>query len=213
MPVYTQAIPVFPNPAVRFLFIHIPRTAGRFFEKNILLNGLHLEDSSKSPIDEDGNSVELRHLAHGQYEKYYSVSGIPHITIVRNPVDRFISCSIFLKRMYGDDIQEAMEDPIMFGTMLQNFPLPQAFNWFRPQMDFITSETQIWKLEDGFGEDFEEFVSGVLGMEFKIKDVPYDKLDTDETKRLEKRDKLIDNIRAIYRRDYEQLYPELAASF
>ena len=122
--------------------------------KNILLNGLHLEDSSKSPIDEDGNSVELRHLAHGQYEKYYSVSGIPHITIVRNPVDRFISCSIFLKRMYGDDIQEAMEDPIMFGTMLQNFPLPQAFNWFRPQMDFLTRETQIWKLEYVFGEEF-----------------------------------------------------------
>ena len=182
----------------RFLFVHIPRTAGRFFGENLLVNGWKIED--KDNLWKSVEGIEVAHFHRELYEKYLDVKRIPHITIVRNPVDRFISCSIFLKRMYGDDIQEAMEDPIMFGTMLQNFPLPQAFNWFRPQMDFITSETQIWKLEDGFGEDFEEFVSGVLGMEFKIKDVPYDKLDTDETKRLEKSDKLIDNIRAIYRR-------------
>ena len=201
----------------KVFFAHIPRTAGRYVDANLLWRNNFTWDE----IDLDtGNGVmtvlhgeEIAHWHKDLYEEHLNVKDIPNFSIVRNPVDRFISCSIFLKRMYGDDIQEAMEDPIMFGTMLQNFPLPQAFNWFRPQMDFITNETQIWKLEDGFGEDFEEFVSGVLGMEFKIKDVPYDKLDTDETKRLEKSDKLIDNIRAIYRRDYEQLYPELAASF
>jgi hypothetical protein len=104
-----------------------------------------------------------------------------------------------------------MEDPIMFSTMLQNFPLSQAMNWFRPQMDFITDETNIWKLEDGFGEDFEEFMSEVLGVEFKVEDVPYDKLDIDETKKLEKSAKLIDNITSLYRKDIEQLYPKLAA--
>ena len=39
--------------------------------------------------------------------------------------------------MYGDDIQEAMEDPVMFHSMLENFPLTQAVNWFRPQVDFL----------------------------------------------------------------------------
>jgi hypothetical protein len=193
----------------RFLFIHIPRTAGRFIGENLLVNGWKIED--KDNLWKSVEGIEVAHFHRELYEKYLDVKRIPHITIVRNPVDRFISCSIFLKRMYGDDIQEAMEDPIMFSTMLQNFPLSQAMNWFRPQMDFITDETNIWKLEDGFGEDFEEFMSEVLGVEFKVEDVPYDKLDIDETKKLEKSAKLIDNITSLYRKDIEQLYPKLAA--
>ena len=193
----------------RFFFIHIPRTAGRFIGENLLVNGWKIED--KDNLWKSVEGIEVAHFHRELYEKYLDVKRIPHITIVRNPVDRFISCSIFLKRMYGDDIQEAMEDPIMFSTMLQNFPLSQAMNWFRPQMDFITDETNIWKLEDGFGEDFEEFMSEVLGVEFKVEDVPYGKLDIDETKKLEKSAKLIDNITSLYRKDIEQLYPKLAA--
>ena len=115
--------------------------------------------------------------------------------------------------MYGEDIQEAMEDPIMFGSMLQNFPLTQAVNWFRPQMDFITDDTNIWKFEDGFGSDFDEWLSEVLGVEYKTKDVPYEKLAYGETKKLEKTAKLVNNITTLYRKDIEQLYPELATPF
>ena len=208
MPVYRHNIQTFPNPPKRFLFIHIPRTAGRFLESNIFLNGFRWEDPLIPPLDGDGNSVELQHLAQGEYERYYNVNNIPHFTIVRNPVDRFISASIFLKRMYGDDIQEAMEDPMMFFSMLQNFPLSESVNWYRPQIDFITDETNIWKFENGFGKDFEEFLSEVLDMEFKVKDVPYSKLDTDETKKLEKSAKLIDNIQSLYKKDFEYLYPD-----
>ena len=207
MPVYRHNIVSFPETK-RFHFIHIPRTAGRFIGENLLVNGWKIED--KDNLWKSVEGIEVAHFHRELYEKYLDVKRIPHITIVRNPVDRFISCSIFLKRMYGDDIQEAMEDPIMFSTMLQNFPLSQAMNWFRPQMDFITDETNIWKLEDGFGEDFEEFMSEVLGVEFKVEDVPYGKLDIDETKKLEKSAKLIDNITSLYRKDIEQLYPKLA---
>ena len=124
-----------------------------------------------------------------------------------------MSCSIFLTRMYGDDIQEAMEDPMMFGSMLQNFPLTQAVNWFRPQIDFLTDDTNIWKFEDGFGSDFDEWVSEIVGVEYTTKDVPYEKLAYGETKKLEKTDKLVNNIMSLYRKDYEYLYPELATPF
>ena len=130
---------------------------------------------------------------------------------MRNPIDRFVSCSIFLKRMYGDDIQEAMEDPLMFSSMIENFPLWQSVNWFLPQMDFISDQTHLWKFEDGFEKDFEDFISQTLGTEFQIKDVPYGKLSTDEFNKLEKSAKLIDNIKSLYRKDIEYLYPELAA--
>ena len=210
MPTYRQTVVTYPNPTKRFLFVHIPRTAGRFLEENFKENGFEAEQILWKSVD----GIEIAHFHNELYLKHFDDLGsIPHFTIVRNPVDRFISCSIFLTRMYGEDIQEAMEDPIMFGSMLQNFPLTQAVNWFRPQMDFLTDDTNIWKFEDGFGSDFDEWMSEILGMEYRTKDVPYDKLDTDETKKLEKTDKLVNNIMSLYRKDYEYLYPELATPF
>ena len=156
------------------------------------------------------DGIEPAHFHRELYQKYLNADGIEHISIVRNPVDRFISTSIFLTRMYGDDIQEAMEDPMMFSSMIQNFPLSEGVNWFRPQMDFISDETRLWKLEDGFGEDFEQWLGEVLEMEIEIKKVPYKKLTTDEDNKLKKSAKLIDNITLLYKRDYEHLYPELA---
>ena len=210
MPTYRQTVVTYPNPTKRFLFVHIPRTAGRFLEENFKENGFEAEQILWKSVD----GIEVAHFHNELYLKHFDDLGsIPHFTIVRNPVDRFMSCSIFLTRMYGDDIQEAMEDPMMFGSMLQNFPLTQAVNWFRPQMDFITDDTNIWKFEDGFGSDFDEWMSEILGVEYTTKDVPYEKLAYGETKKLEKTDKLVNNIMSLYRKDYEYLYPELATPF
>ena len=175
MPTYRQTVVTYPNPTKRFLFVHIPRTAGRFLEENFKENGFEPEQILWKSVD----GIEIAHFHNELYLKHFDDLGsIPHFTIVRNPIDRFMSCSIFLTRMYGDDIQEMMEDPMMFSSMLENFPLTQAVNWFRPQMDFITDDTNIWKFEDGFGSDFDEWLSEILGVEYKTKDVPYNELST-----------------------------------
>ena len=141
------------------------------------------------------------------------VEGIPHITIVRNPIDRFISCSIFLRKLYGDDIDEMLEDEMYFYSMIQNYPLSQSVNWFRSQLDFISDKTHIWKFENGFGDDFAKWVSHILEMDIMIKaDVQVDKLPTNESRKVKRSAKLIDNVRNLYRRDIETLYPELAPS-
>ena len=207
MPTYRQTVVTYPNPTKRFLFVHIPRTAGRFLEENFKENGFEPEQILWKSVD----GIEIAHFHNELYIKHFDDLGsIPHFTVVRNPVDRFMSCSIFLTRMYGDDIQEAMEDPMMFSSMLQNFPLTQAINWFRPQIDFLTDDTNIWKFEDGFGSDFDEWMSEILGVEYTTKDVQYEKLAYGETKKLEKTAKLVNNIMSLYRKDYEYLYPELA---
>ena len=207
MPTYRQTVVTYPNPTKRFLFVHIPRTAGRFLEENFKENGFEAEQILWKSVD----GIEVAHFHNELYLKHFDDLGsIPHFTIVRNPDDRFMSCSIFLTRMYGEDIQEAMEDPMMFSSMLQNFPLTQAVNWFRPQMDFLTDDTNIWKFEDGFGSDFDEWMSEILGVEYTTKDVQYEKLAYGETKKLEKTAKLVNNIMSLYRKDYEYLYPELA---
>ena len=201
-------MPVYRQDKKRFHFIHIPRTAGRFVESVIEDNNFKLENDLSDEIE----GIERLHLHRDLYEKYLDIKGITNIAIIRNPIDRFFSCSIFLKRMYGNDIQEAMEDPIMFSMMLKNFPLTQAVNWFRPLSDFITEDTYIWKFENGFKDEFEEWISDVLNFPFTVRDVPYKKLSTDETNKLNKSDRLIENIKQFWREDIEQFYPELATS-
>tara|TARA_A100000164_G_scaffold95630_1_gene83024 strand:+ start:28 stop:636 length:609 start_codon:yes stop_codon:yes gene_type:complete len=201
-------MPIYKQEAQRFHFIHIPRTAGRFVEAVIEDNNFKLEGNFPNVIE----GVELIHLHRDLYEKYFDLKGTPNITIIRNPIDRFFSCSIFLKRMYGNDIQETMEDPMMFSMMLQNFPLTQAVNWFRPLSDFITEDTYIWKFENGFKKEFEEWISDIVDFPFNVRDVPYEKLSTNETNKLNKSDRLIENIKQFWREDIEQFYPELATS-
>jgi len=184
----------------RFLHIHIPRTGGRFFEENLRLNGFEAEQSIWHTID----GVEIAHFDRELYNEHLNVDNIPHITVVRNPLDRFISCSIFLKRMYGD-IDKELEDEVYFYSLIQNYPLTEGVNWFRPQVDFISDETHIWNFSDGFGEDFGEWISNILGIEFKIHNVPYGKLTTDETNRVKRTDRIIHNVKTFYRDDYSKL--------
>ena len=193
----------------RFLFVHIPRTAGRFFEENLKLNNFEVEQKN---IWETIDGVELAHFHKDLYEKHLDVKEIPHISIIRNPIDRFFSSSIFIRRMYGDDIDDLLEDPTYFYSILQNFPLSQSVNWFRNQVDFISDKTNIWKFENKFGVDFGNWIEKILGVPFKIYDVPYSKLSTDEDNKIVRSAKIIDNLRTFYRRDLEQLYPELATS-
>ena len=185
----------------RFLFIHIPRTAGRFLEENFKYNGFQDEYEIWNSID----GIEVAHFHRELYEKYLDVKGIPHITIIRNPIDRFFSASIFLKRIYGE-CQEEMEDVMMFYSMLDNFPLSQGINWFRSQLDFISEETNVWKFEDGFGIDFNNWMSQILGVEFQVKDVPYKELTTNESNKLERSAKLLHNVRNLYRKDFSRFY-------
>ena len=191
----------------RFLFVHIPRTAGRFFEENLKLNNFEVEQEN---VWKSVEGIEVAHFHKELYEKYFDVENIPHISIIRNPINRFFSSSIFIRRMYGNDIDELFEDPMYFHSLLQNFPLSQGINWFRNQVDYISNTTHLWKFENKFNDDFGNWVEKILKVPFKIYNVPYNKLSTDEGNKIVRSDKIIDNLRNFYRRDIEQLYPELA---
>ena len=195
----------------RFLFVHIPRTAGRFFEANLKEQNFVWDDhlgTDKPYFLVHG--IELAHFHREYYEKYLDVKDIPHITIVRNPIDRFFSGSMWMRKMYGDDVDEMLEDEYLFNSMIHNFPFPEAVNWFRQQVDFVSDKTHVWKFENGFGKDFADWVSHIIDLPFEILDVTPAKLVIDETNKVVRSAKIIDNVRNFYRRDFEQLYPELA---
>ena len=201
----------------RFLFIHIPRTGGRFIEVNLENNGWEVE-----PIDYMGiphyqhsfiEDCEIAHFHRELYEKYCNIKGIPQIAVVRDPVDKFFSASIYLTQVYGPDVAKDVEDEDKLSELLKNFPYPETLNWWRPQVDFITQNTHIWKYEDGLGHKFSKWMTNILGLPFKADAfTKYEMSAFEGVSKLDRTDRLIDNVRKLCRRDYEKLYPKLDSS-
>ena len=196
----------------RIFFAHIPRTAGRFVEANLLENGFTWDDEYLNQgygVMSVVNGYEIAHYHREHYEKYLDVEGIPHFSIVRNPITKFISGSIYLKRTYGDDIQSVMEDPYMFSSMIENLPLEGSLNWYRPQVDFLRSDTHVWKFEDGMDKSFTDWLSDISGVELEFdRDIYYPKAD-DEGNKLARTPELERNIRSCYKKDFEVLYQNM----
>ena len=198
----------------RVFFAHIPRTAGRFIEANLSQNDFKWDDAhldNGKGIMSIVNGFEVAHYHRDHYMKYLDVKDIPHFSIVRNPIDRFISASIYIKRFCGDKAQEGVEDKNSFLYVLKSIPHRQSLNWFRPQIDFLRSDTHIWKFEDGFGEDFVSWLSGIVGIDLEFTDDVEYAVAPDEGNKLEKTPQLIDTLIHFYKQDIEQFYPELAA--
>ena len=211
----------------RFLFVHIPRTGGRFVEANFLrLNEIWWDDDwDKFGIDKmykPVHGVELGHFHREHYLKYLDCEGIPHVSIVRNPITRFISASLYLRRFYEGisgwpPIQEDMENN--FSAMMDNYVnmIPEARNWYRPQVDFMTDDTHIWKFENGLGDEYFSWLSGIVGVDLVYDDNVEYITDPDEHIKLELTEKLLHNLVRFYKQDLDAFYPnheytKLAAS-
>ena len=198
----------------RVFFAHIPRTAGRFIEANLSQNDFKWDDAhldNGKGIMSIVNGFEIAHYHRDHYMKYLDTKDIPHFSIVRNPIDRFISASIYIKRFCGHKAQQGVEDKNSFLYVLKSIPHRQSINWYRPQIDFLRSDTHVWKFEDGFGDDFVSWLSGIVGIDLEFTDDVQYAVAPDEGNKLEKTPQLIDTLTHFYKQDIEQFYPELAA--
>ena len=68
----------------RFLFVHIPRTAGRFIQENLRMNGFESEQKIWKTID----GVEIVHFHRELYDKHLNVAQNDQIAILRDPIER-----------------------------------------------------------------------------------------------------------------------------
>ena len=212
----------------KFFFAHIPRTAGRFIETNLMVNNEFewCDDWNKFGITlmyESYEGIEFGHFHREYYEKYLDLEGIPQISVIRNPLKRFISASIYINRVYAREhdgtyteeglaeCQKLMEDENYFYSMMQNFPMmmPESANWYRPQVDFISDKTHIWKFENGFKEEFATWLGNIVGVDFKFdEDLDYIRR-PDEGIKLKPTPKLLDNVRTLYKEEIEKFYPDI----
>ena len=189
----------------KFFFIHIPRTAGRFLVENLGSHGCEIVHpfidspiSLTSPyVKQKIEGIEMMHAHRSIYNKWNKVKDISHFTIVRNPIDRFFSASsrpdLNLSLSYVED----------WNNFNKEFSKKHYRNWFRPQHEFVSSETKIWKYENGFGKDFCNWISDIVSFLFTIKSSHYQKIETKA--KFKKTKALIDNINKFYRKDFQLL--------
>ena len=185
------------------------------YHPNLLNSVVSAHKVSGSPgVSSFIEDCEIAHFHRDLYEKYCDIEGIEQIAVVRNPIDKFFSASTYLITVYGKEIQEKLEDYDQMVSIIENFPMSETLSWWRPQIDFVTDTTHIWKFENGLGTDFGDWLGEKVGVPFEIdKYANYAMNRYEGSFKLDRTPKLIDNIRRYYRRDIEQLYPELAAPF
>ena len=144
------------------------------------------------------------------YEKYFGEEDIPHLTIIRNPIDKFFSASIYLTQAYGTNIQQSAEDEEQLSDMIKEFPKPENLNWWRPQVDFLSDKTHIWRYENGLGRRFSKWLSEIIGVNIKMDAfAKYPTNRHERTGQLKRTPQLIENVKKLWKKDIEQLYPEL----
>ena len=175
----------------RFFFIHIPRTAGRFLQENFKLNEFEPEQIVWKWID----GIEMAHFHRELYQKHLNIKDIKHVSIVRDPLQRYLS--------------------------LKTHNYPENKNWLRPQVDYVTEETNIWKFENGFDEKFSIWLSEVLETNIKIQELDSDYTYNDKGqklfleykdpnyKKIESTDEIVNHVKSFYQEDYKLWYNSL----
>ena len=175
----------------RFFFIHIPKTAGRFLQQNFINNNFEPEQNIWDWID----GIETAHFHRELYQKHLNIKDIKHVSIVRDPLQRYLS--------------------------LKTHNYPENKNWLRPQVDYVTEETNIWKFENGFDEKFSMWLSEVLETNIKIQELDSDYTYNDKGqklfleykdpnyKKIESTDKIVNHVKSFYQEDYKLWYNSL----
>ena len=190
---------LYPETKQRVLFIHVPRTAGRFINENLLLNGVISEqDNIHGEID----GVQIDHFHQDLYEKHLNVQGIPQFGVFRDPVERFYSASPFLVHEYGKKVEKDLKSYKKFTKLINTLIRTQPNNWFRPQHEFFSSITKKWRFENGFEKPFFNWLSDIFGTEIIKKQNGFEANYWDGNQ-IEKKAIITSNIKKFYRRDYE----------
>jgi hypothetical protein len=120
---------------------------------------------------------ELSHLHYPLYNEVLPiVKNMPHIAVVRNPLDRFHSAlkaasHNFLKKELSEKVIRRMSSGEYFFNFIEKATRNNEGNWFRPQSEFISDKTHIWKFEEGFGESFFSWLEN-FEIDIKIKSSP-----------------------------------------
>ena len=132
-------------------FIHIPRTGGRYLNYVLTQNNHHYihDDYSRT-----FKNIEIPHLSYPENLNFHYHTFSKRFTIVRNPVDKFISALRDFNAINEEKIDSIFKNQDSFDEFVNNARVVDFANWFLPQINFIDHKTKLWKFEDKLENNF-----------------------------------------------------------
>ena len=137
-------------------FVHIPRTAGRFIRNTLIQNGHNVIQYGSYESHYRGK--ETLHLTYPEYHDLLNNYALKKFSIVREPVDRFISMITKNWMFNKEKIDKMFRSQEDFDQTISNEILNNPSNFFVPQVNFVDYNTKIWKFEDNFKDEFVEWM-------------------------------------------------------
>ena len=196
-------MPLYSRGEEKVYHIHIPKTAGRY------INSLFLENNFFSEFDSVEKSIDGYEVLHLFYPLYNSlpICDVKNFTIVRNPLERFKSClknylnHYNLQSDYFDRKDITMHD--LSKIFYYETNICKSSFWMH-QWRFISKKTFIWKYEDGFDDNFIEWLKLNLDIHLdrKIFKGQYNKMKFDTIDPIISK-KVIELVEEYYKEDYE----------
>lgn len=166
-------MPIFHKDNMRVLYVHVPKTGGSYIEQLFENNGFMVElvDWGNQP----GNLNTVRrcspqHMHYELLDNLYVLSAFDYIFVtVRDPLERVISEYRMRKRgNWSESDMAVWFDKIIKKYLTNPYILD---NHMRPQSEFYIPSCTIFKLEDGYDEDFVSRIEGSLGVEFTVRKI------------------------------------------
>ena len=198
---------------IKVFFIHIPRTGGRFIGENFLKNNfeiIHHRTGKKMANEKEREKyigciiedIKMWHWHSALYHKHFSnIQSVPHITVVRDPVNKFFSASSYLKNKRGISEKDLYEYSD-FHKVMTSIIRTDFGNWFRPQHQFVSNRTHIWSYEEGLKGKFFDWLSDLLSIKFGYYTDRYFPMEREMKEGIKKDKRIIKNIKQFYQLDY-----------
>jgi len=145
---------------IKAFHVHIPRTGGRYIKEVLLQNGY---DIYHDDYDQSIYGISIMHLHYPLYQMLDEVEDSKQFTIVRDPFKRFASAAhCMIKEWYldmEDQIYSNLESKEGLHQFIEYHAITKRYNanWMRPQHEFISDKTLIYKYENKLGKNFIEW--------------------------------------------------------
>tara|TARA_R110002126_G_scaffold112173_4_gene250308 strand:+ start:814 stop:1398 length:585 start_codon:yes stop_codon:yes gene_type:complete len=175
-------------------FVHIPRTGGRFFNELLLFNGFKKRGKSEKEDVVDGIPIMHLHLDYLKKNKDYVEN--KKFCIIRNPYERLRSVL-----RYNRDNLKVTKDSIIVKNET-NFNKGVFLSWVRPQVEFVSEDTLIWRYEKGLENNLCKFIKDEFNIDINYSKVTYDQSPEDFIDKIALTKDQIEFVNKYYKKDF-----------
>lgn len=155
-------------------FVHIPRTGGRYVSRLLKENNYTITLGFNTYF----KGKEVPHLSYPDYEIYLNFMSCNKFTIIRNPLDKFISAVSNDVCMNEKTLEKILLNQESLNNYLNNMIFNDNSNWYTPQINFLNKELKIYRFENSLGPVFNKWLEDNLNL--KITNEYHDSYDYSE---------------------------------